>query len=194
MKPAKIILPSFFISLLFSCNPPLTYDAVKDDRTSEQLALIKHFAESDSLYGVQYNAIKRAEVRDDEMNGLINFINDTLKNSFNKWPATIHELDVSSFSSDYIDVTFLIPLQATLNEKNPQFSSIVIHATVPFDQTSVKDSLAKARVGEKVWISGDFSKGGSDEVTISGYLDPENPFQNPKLGATLTKVAFESGK
>ncbi|MFS2190207.1 hypothetical protein ACCC92_26265 [Mucilaginibacter sp. Mucisp84] len=188
MKYSKI----FLLSLLFySCQP--VSERVKDDRTVQQLSLVKRLSMYDSLYNSEYNEIKKSELFDAEKEKLNSFILDSLKSSFHKWPVTIYKLKVEDWPSKYIDVTFITPLGKVLDDKNPQNYSILIHAAVTFDQISVKDSLANLYNGDKVWISGNFSKRDTDQIDISSS-PPEFLFNNPEIQVDLTRVSSKADK
>jgi hypothetical protein len=168
-------------------------ETVKDDRTVQQLSLVKRLSMSDSLYNSEYNDIKKSELFDTEKEKLNSFLLDSLQSSFHKWPVSIYEMKVQSWPSKYIDVTFMTPLGKVLDDKHPQNYSILIHAAVTFDQVSVKDSLASLYPGDKVWISGNFSKRDTDQIDISSS-PPEFLFNNPEIQADLTRVSSKADK
>ncbi|UOE51397.1 hypothetical protein MTO98_09945 [Mucilaginibacter sp. SMC90] len=190
MKYSKIFLLSLFF---YSCQPTAETSSIKDDRSVQQLSLIKHLTTSDSLYNSEYNEIKKSELFDTEKEKLNSFILDSLKGSFHKWPVTIYKMNVNDWPSKYIDVTFMIPLSKVLDAKNPQDYALIIHAAVPFDQVSVKDSLASVYPGDKVWISGNFSKRDTDQIDMSSS-PPEYLFNNPEIQADITRVSSKADK
>lgn len=188
MKYPKI----FLLSLLFySCQP--VSETVKDDRTAQQLSLVKRLSISDSLYTAEYNEIKKSELFDTEKEKLNSFLLDSLQSSFHKWPVTIYKMSVEDWPSKYIDVTFMTPLGKVLDAKSPEYYSILIHAAVTFDQVSVKDSLASFYPGNKVWISGNFLKRDTDQIDVSSS-STSRLFYNPEIQADLTLVSSKADK
>ncbi|MBB6108963.1 hypothetical protein [Mucilaginibacter lappiensis] len=180
----------FFSIFLMGCNttPPVK---VIDPRPATELALIKKFHVSDSLFTSESNEIKKKEVYDKQKTELEKFIIDALPAEVKEWHAIVYKIEVD----DYIEVTLLIPESGSLNEndKYPQYDNIVLFSNESLNDSPVKTSLKELSKGDQVLVTGSFEK---DEIG-NPYLDSNMDdlgnrngfiFSNPKINFKIKSI------
>jgi hypothetical protein len=154
-----------------------------DNRPKEELELVKQIVTADSVYEAQINEITKKEAFNKSEVAIPEFIKTKLNSRADNWKAVIVSIKYRE-EADEAAVTLRISKGIHFDDKNPEYSSIILQSDGIYEDAKIKEKLKTLQPYDKVLVSGKFSYekdlsgrnfGSFDELTINDGTILSNP-------------------
>jgi len=177
MKLSRLV-PVLFC--LAACSDSTQQGDQLKNMPASEVALIKRVNIADSAEVVNDNPIKKGEALKYHKAAILKFVQDTLQGNVKQWLAVIETIKTRTLiNDDYdINVRLLIPRNNYLDEKVPEFGTIIFDAQVD-SEGSVKNALKEMKDGDRVIVSGTFGRDFVKNIDFDSYIGPREGFSSP---------------
>jgi hypothetical protein len=186
MKLSRLI-PVLFC--LAACSDSTQQGDQLKNMPAPELALIKRVEIADSAKVVNDNPIKKGDAVKYHKAAILKFVQDTLLGNVKNWLAFIDTIKTTPLVDDDYDtsVRLLIPRNNYLDEKVPEFGTIIFDAQID-SAGAVKNALKEMKDGDRVIVSGTFVRDIVNNIDFDNIIDLHEGFNSPTFKFNIQSI------